>query len=199
MKILEIQPTEESPYIIEDYPYGYTQRTQMKVWVETTKRGQRTVRQTLNPRTQKWNKPKKSTYSNIFLAGLNDEGHVKFVGVSMYSFERMKAFNDKYSAFFSDWQRDEMTNMLKMNEVYEKVTWTIRARKFKHLLTGEITESVPIFQMNEYIEVDDDGNAVDRKAEEKQQAELNRKINGAAVSNAAKATTFDSALATFKR
>ena len=80
-KVLEEQPTESKPYIIESYPYGF-KRTQMRVYVETTGRGQRVVRQTLNPNTKLWNKPKKSTYDQIYLMGLNGEGHIKGVSLS---------------------------------------------------------------------------------------------------------------------
>jgi len=59
--------TQETAYIIEDYPYGRL-RTKMRIWVEhSAKHGDRVVRQTLNPKTGKWNKPKKSTYSPIIL------------------------------------------------------------------------------------------------------------------------------------
>ena len=54
-----------SAYIIDDYPYGFNQRTQKKVWIETKpKKGDRMISQTLNPKTQRWNKPKASTFSN---------------------------------------------------------------------------------------------------------------------------------------
>jgi len=60
--------TQETAYVIEDYPYGRKLRTKMRIWVETSKKhGQRVVKQTLNPKTGKWNKPKKSTYSQLVL------------------------------------------------------------------------------------------------------------------------------------
>jgi len=60
--------TMASAHIIEDYPYGRRLRTQMRVWVETKEKfGQRMVTQTLNPKTKKWNKPKKGTYSHIIV------------------------------------------------------------------------------------------------------------------------------------
>lgn len=78
--------SESSAYLIEDYPYG-SLRTQMRVWLEDGgKKGWRHVTQTLNPKTQRWNKPKKSTYSewggNLYLDG---RGHVQYAGVGPYN------------------------------------------------------------------------------------------------------------------
>jgi len=197
--VLQPQPTQNDPYVVDNYPYGYTMRTRMRYWIETTNRGQRFVRQSLNPKTGKWNKPKKSTYCQIMLAGLNEENHVKFTGISMYSSDEAKKFQEKYQEYFNDYQRKEMINILKMLEVYDKVEYTIRARKFMNKITGEITESVPLFEMNNYIEVDDDGKPVDREAEDKKQDEMRSLINRSAVSNASKATSVESAINTFKR
>ena len=36
-KILEPQPTEEKPCVVENYPYGFRLRTTIRYWVETTK------------------------------------------------------------------------------------------------------------------------------------------------------------------
>ena len=199
IEILNEQPTQEKPYIVDNYPYGYTLRTQIKYWVETTKRGQRFVRQTLNPKTDKWNKPKKSTYSQILLVGLNEEDHVTYTCLSLYSLDEAKRFKNKYEKYFNDYQQNEIKNIIKMSEVYDKVEYSFRARKYKHKITGDITESVPIFEMNNYIEVDDDGNILDREKKDNEQTEINRKINHVAISNASKETTIEKAIETFKR
>ncbi len=73
MEINAVKPlfghtTEETAYLIEDYPYGFTLRCQKKVWIETDpKRGQRTVEMTSNPKRAglHWNTPKKSTYDSL--------------------------------------------------------------------------------------------------------------------------------------
>ncbi|MCP4498880.1 MAG: hypothetical protein GY822_02805, partial [Deltaproteobacteria bacterium] len=67
----------ETAFIIDDYPYG-RKRTQMKVWVESKgKTGQRTMRQTKNPKTGRWNKPKASTYSIGTGLFIDESGHTK--------------------------------------------------------------------------------------------------------------------------
>ena len=197
MKMLKEQPTEENPHIVNDYPYGYSLRCIMRYWIETTKRGQRSCRQSQNPKTGKWNKPKKSTYSNIMLAGLDEKGHYKVISNSMYSLKESKEFSKKYSEYFSDWQKKEMLNIIGMEEVYDKVEYSFKARKFKHKTTGEITESIPIFEMDDYVEVDEEGKKKDTEAEEKKQKEMTMKIIQTAVHNASKKTSMDSARGDF--
>ena len=79
---------ERSSYVVDDYPYGFRARTQIRYWLEgpTGKRGWRFVSQTLNPKSGRWNKPKKSTYS--MWAGamyLDSQDHVKWAGLHEYS------------------------------------------------------------------------------------------------------------------
>jgi hypothetical protein len=64
----------ETAFTINSYPYGRL-RCIKKVWIETNKKGdQREVHQTQNPKTMRWNAPKKSTYSKmIFLYLDHDE------------------------------------------------------------------------------------------------------------------------------
>ncbi len=201
-KILEKQPTETEPVTIDNYPYGYTLRTQIKYWVETTRNGQRFAHQTLNPKTGAWNKPKKSTYSNIVLIGIDEEDHITYTSLSVYSLEEAQRFKERYESFLSEYQRTELTNVIKMLEVYDKVEYTIKTRKFRNILTGEITESVDIMHLSEYEEVTEDNGfiaPVDPEQERKKQTELTHEINKYAILNASTETGLKSALDTFKR
>lgn len=79
--------TRENPYLVADYPYSFTLRCQMRVWLEVhPKHGTRLARQTSNPkRGDIWNKPKTSTYA--LLAGgmyLDEQGHVQWYGLNVY-------------------------------------------------------------------------------------------------------------------
>ena len=66
----------ETAYVVDNYPYG-GYRTKMRYWIEHSKRnGDRFCRQSLNPKTDKWNKPKKSTYSGVMVMTLDEKGHV---------------------------------------------------------------------------------------------------------------------------
>jgi len=202
IEILKQQPNESQPVIVDNYPYGFTIRTKIKYWVETTKNGQRFVSQTLNPKTNLWNKPKKSTYSQIILVGLNEQEHITYTNLSLYSLSEALEFKQKYESFLSDYQQTELTNIIKMSEIYDKVEYTFKAQKFRHILTGEITECVPLFDLNNYEEVNDNGDVItpeDPDKKERERNEINRQINKTAILNASTQTNIDSALNTFKR
>jgi len=80
--------TQENPFLVADYPYGFTLRCQLRAWLETRPgKGTRFVTQTSNPkRGDVWNKPKASTYARI-AAGmyLDEQGHVQWYGLTEYS------------------------------------------------------------------------------------------------------------------
>ena len=79
--------SESSAYVVDDYPYGFRERTKIRYWLEhKPKKGWRFMSQTLNPKTQRWNKPKASTYTDWGAAMyLDDKGHVQWEGVGAYS------------------------------------------------------------------------------------------------------------------
>ena len=77
----------ENAYVIPDYPYGFTTRTEIRFWIDTTKTGQRFCSQTLNPRTGQWNNPKRSTYSQVRVFGINENGHIENDGIGSGCYE----------------------------------------------------------------------------------------------------------------
>jgi hypothetical protein len=74
-------------YLVDDYPYGYNQRTQIRYWLEHKKgKGYRFMSQTMDPKRHVWNKPKASTYLPLAaVMYLDGNGHVKWTGLGMYS------------------------------------------------------------------------------------------------------------------
>lgn len=83
--------SEATAYLVDDYPYGFRERTQIRYWLEgpKPKKGWRFVSQTLNPKTGRWNKPKASTYADWGAAMyLDGKGHVQWTSVGPYSDER---------------------------------------------------------------------------------------------------------------
>lgn len=70
--------TGDTGYIVDDYPYGFNQRTKIRFWVETNpKHGQRLCSQTLNPKTQKWNTVKCGVYKSVVRLYVNEiNGHI---------------------------------------------------------------------------------------------------------------------------
>lgn len=91
--------TEETPYVIENYPYGFTLRTTLRAWIEhKPKFGERAVTQTMNPKNGRWNKPKCGTYNAIEVMGTDEDGHLSFDALHMYrSEEDIKKFVEKYT------------------------------------------------------------------------------------------------------
>jgi hypothetical protein len=74
-------------YEVDDYPYGRNLRCKIRYWLESSpNKGYRFVSQTQDPRTGRWNNPKKSTYAllgaNMYLDSKN---HVVWSQISEYS------------------------------------------------------------------------------------------------------------------
>lgn len=79
--------TESNPLVINDYPYGFTLRTQIRYWIETTpKKGDRFCSQTLNPKNNRWNAPKKSSYTSIGIMVEQDNGHITWEQISNFDY-----------------------------------------------------------------------------------------------------------------
>jgi hypothetical protein len=98
-EVLNGHDSEATAYVVDDYPYGFTARTKIRYWLEyKNKKGARFVSQTLNPKTQRWNAPKASTYA--WLGGvmfLDMNKHVQWDGLSEYSSaEQVTDFLRKY-------------------------------------------------------------------------------------------------------
>lgn len=64
----------ETAFVQDGYPYGRL-RCKRRVWVETTKNGQRFCAQTTDPKrsVEFWNKPKCSTYSEVVVLYLEPQ------------------------------------------------------------------------------------------------------------------------------
>lgn len=108
------QPTEQKPLTVEDYPYGFRLRTKAQYWIETTKRGQRIVFRTLNPKTQQWNKPKKSIYSDILMLYRNTEnGHIENDSLS-FTYSR----KEDLEKFLAEYPEDTLSEYQQKQIIY---------------------------------------------------------------------------------
>jgi hypothetical protein len=78
--------SEDTAYLVTDYPYGRL-RCWIKFWLETDPRkGVRFCSQTQNPKNLRWNAPKKSTYARLGGAMyLDDLGHCTWRALSEYA------------------------------------------------------------------------------------------------------------------
>jgi hypothetical protein len=72
-------PTTER-VIVENYPYGFKLRTTLFDYIEfDRKKGFRHCTQTINPKTNRPNNPKKSTYYNLMTRYYDEKGHIKTI------------------------------------------------------------------------------------------------------------------------
>lgn len=86
--VLHGHDSQETAYVVDDYPYGRTLRCRIRYWIETKQgHGQRVMSQTSNPKVgNTWsNKPKGSTYCDMMILYQDDNGHIKGDGISATS------------------------------------------------------------------------------------------------------------------
>lgn len=121
------QPTKENPILTDSYPYGF-KRTSARWYIETTKQGQRVVFQTLNPKTNLWNKEKKSTYSDIRILYKNtDNNHIENEGLSFtYSGqEELDLFLKDFESCLNDYQKEKIKVFRAIIETRKSFTVTV--------------------------------------------------------------------------
>ena len=77
----------DTAHVVPDYPYGFRLRCTIRYWIERdAKRGWRFASQTQNPKTGRWNAPKRGTYALIAASMyLDTEGHVHCATIDPYS------------------------------------------------------------------------------------------------------------------
>ncbi len=125
MEIIKEKYTEETPYIIKDYPYGF-KKCLMRVWVESVKnKGDRYCTQTQNPKTFVWNKPKKSTYTGVMILYFNDNKHINWFGLyPSTDAEAYKKFIEKVGDYnFNDLQKERLKVIRAYIKTYENVSF----------------------------------------------------------------------------
>lgn len=130
--ILHGHTDEATAYVVDDYPYGRL-RTQIRYWIESVERkGDRFCAQTLNPKTGRWNKPKKSTYAPVMAMYLEEQEDgrmfVKQTGLGLWrTNEEAEAFIALVGAEnLNDVQRKSLAGVIGMNRVMEHVKWEVR-------------------------------------------------------------------------
>ena len=130
IEVLKPQPTEQTPYTVQDYPYGFTQRTKAQYWIDTTTKGQRIIFRTLNPKTQQWNKVKPSVYSDILVLYKNlDNGHIENIGLSFtYDGEEdlTKFLSECSEATLSEYQQNKLRIFRVILKTRQHLKLTIR-------------------------------------------------------------------------
>lgn len=120
--------SEDTAFVVQDYPYGYTLRTQIRYWLETNpKHGTRFVSQTKNPKTGKWNAPKRSTYDPVKVLVLLENGHVETRTLGNYADEaQIAAFEAQFAEVFGDYEKSAIRFLKAARHAAKYITYTIR-------------------------------------------------------------------------
>lgn len=130
LETLNGHTSEDTAFVVNDYPYGFRIRTQIRYWIETKKgHGQRFVSQTLNPKTGRWNKPKAGTYSVLIVMVRNPEnGHVGTVGLQSGGWSKetdIQAFESAYADALGEYERKAIKYIRATNTVNASLVVTI--------------------------------------------------------------------------
>ena len=124
MQILSGHNSQQTAYVVNDYPYGFRLRCKIRYWLETNNKGSRFCSQTTNPKVpgEVWNKPKFGTY---FMFGasmfLNEDGHVTYNGAHEYmSLEEAKAFLATYESGIPAEILPKLKKYISLKTIYEQ-------------------------------------------------------------------------------
>lgn len=117
----------ETAYVVDNYPYGFRLRTQIRYWIETTKNGQRFVSQTMNPKTGAWNKPKASTYDDIKVLTLDESnGHIHSDSLRYNDDDaKIEAYAERHAEALTEREHKVIKHMKAHNAAMSKITWTV--------------------------------------------------------------------------
>ncbi len=121
----------DTAFVVEDYPYGFRLRTQIRYWIETTKHGQRFVSQTMNPKTGEWNKPKSGTYDEIKVLTRDPENGYIHSDSLRYndSLEKIAEFETRHAEALDE-RAHKVIKMLQAHErAMSQITWTVGPAK----------------------------------------------------------------------
>ena len=131
VEALKGHTSQETAYVVADYPYGFRLRCQIRYWLEFKKgKGFRFVSQTSNPKAEAgnglpagsvWNKPKASTYvENAAFMYLDSKGHVEWHGLGIYAdAAESNAFKAAYGAHINDEWLPVLDHWVALKESYE--------------------------------------------------------------------------------
>ncbi len=116
--------SQENSFLVQDYPYGFKLRTSIKFWLERNTRGVRFCSCTLNPKTNKWNAPKASTYTDTAANMYQDEkGHVQWDSVGRYSrLEDLERFVSRFPKMHETDRLNLLAHVIVLKKMNERTS-----------------------------------------------------------------------------
>ncbi len=120
-KILSGHVSEETAYVVDDYPYGFRMRCKIRYWLESNSKGVRFWSQTTNPKKgDVWNKAKASTYALLACMYLDEQSYVQWSSLSEYSsLDAFKGFLEAFRAGLTEADVKRCELYIKAHELYE--------------------------------------------------------------------------------
>ena len=119
-----IYTSQETAYMVKDYPYGFVLRCEMRNWIEYKKNhGFRHVSQTTNPkRGNIWNKPKASTYSRFGMVFyLDEKDYLHSSGLHEYmDSKEVQDWMNEYSSGLTPEGKEIANKWLEAKILYQK-------------------------------------------------------------------------------
>lgn len=169
-KYLYNHTNQENAYLVNDYPWGFRLRTQIRYWIESkANHGQRFASQTINPKTGKWCAPKYSTYSPIVIMFLDENQHVNFESLRMNDTEEhINNFKNRHIENLTDFQKYQLKEIIGYSNVMKHVKFEIKSRTSFSLFSKDPEEVAKREAFKK-----------EREEEEKEQEIIKRKINAA--------------------
>ncbi len=133
-KYLYGHTSQETAYVVGDYPWGFRLRTKIRYWIETSHAsngGQRFCHQTVNPKTGAWCAPKKSTYSSIEVMYLDENEHVQREAINLYCEDKtLWEFHDQHKGKLDDFQKDALRLLIAGARVMKHVKFEVKSVPF---------------------------------------------------------------------
>ena len=120
--------SEETAYVIKDYPWGFRMRTEQRAWIESNKNGDRFIVQTKDPRTGKWCAPKKSTYTPVKILYLDEQGHLQHYILKQYSCDEktILEFYEQHKENLNSFQLAQIKELIAIKKVMKNVSFKVQ-------------------------------------------------------------------------
>jgi len=116
--------SEETAYVVKDYPWGFRMRTEQRAWIESNKNGDRFIVQTKDPRSGKWCAPKKSTYAFVKVLFLDEQGHLQTFSLTNFADEKtILEFYEQHKENLNPFQLAQIKQRLAISKVMKNVSY----------------------------------------------------------------------------
>jgi len=158
---------------IDNYPWGFRLRTKVRYWIETTNRGDRFVKCTLNPKTNQWCKPKKSTYKAVKVITKkveDDKTFINYTSISVGWSDAVQVANFEHKIDRTQLSNKQLKQICKckaVNEMNKNVKWEIKPGK-----TYNLSDPADLARMKA------DANSPEELKRKKEQEDIKDKIVG---------------------